>query len=58
MQIVMRSLMNIKMAERTPVREYVLKIFDHLNTLKILGGEINAESQIDIILESLPDAFN
>ena len=34
-QIVMRALMNTKMAEGTPLREQVLKIFDHLNTLKI-----------------------
>ena len=50
--------MNTKMAEETLVRDHVLKIFDHLNTLEILGGEIDAESQIDIILESLPDSFN
>ena len=54
----MIALMNTKMAEGTPVREHVLKIFDHLNTLEILGGEIDAESQIDIILESLPGFFN
>ena len=54
----MRSLINIKMAEETLVRDHVLKIFDHLNTLEILGGEINAESQIDIIIEPLYDSFN
>ena len=40
------------------MREHVLKMFDHLKTLEILGNEINVESQIDIILESLPDSFN
>ena len=50
--------MYTKMAEGTPVREHVLKMFDHLNTLEILGGEINVESQIDIILESRPNSFN
>ena len=52
-QIAMRTLMNTKMTEGTPVREHVIIMFDHLNTLEILGGEIDAESQIDIILESL-----
>ena len=47
----MRVLMNTKMAEETPIREHILKMFDHLNTLEICGGEIDAESQIDIILE-------
>ena len=40
------------------LREHVLKLFDYLNTREILGGEIDAESQIDIILESLPNYFN
>ena len=53
----MTTLMNTKIVEGTPVREHVLKIFDHLNTLKIFDGEIDAESQIDIILQSLHDFF-
>ena len=56
-KIAMRTL-NTKMAERTLVRDYILKIFDHLNTLVILSGEIGVESQINSILESLPDSFN
>ena len=54
----MRALINTKMAKETLVRYHVLKMFDHLNTFEILGGEINTESQINIILESLPDSFN
>ena len=54
----MRVLMNTKIVEGTLVRDHVLKIFYHLNTLEILGGEIDAKSQIDIILELLPDSFN
>ena len=46
------------MDEGTPLRDHVFKIFNHLNTLEIFGGEIDAESQIDIILESLSDFFN
>ena len=54
----MRVLMNTKIVEGTPVREHVLKMFHHLNTLKILGGKIDGKSQIDIILELLSDSFN
>ena len=43
-QIVMRAFMNTKMAKRTLMREHVLKIFNYLNTLEILGGEIDSES--------------
>ena len=40
------------------MRDHVLKIFEHLNTLEVLGGEIDTESQIDIILESLSNFLN
>ena len=50
--------MNTKMAEGTLVRDHILKMFDHLNTLEILGGDIDVKSQIDIILESLTESFN
>ena len=45
--------MNIKMAEGTPVRGHVLKMFDHLNALKIFDDDIDAESQIDNQLSSI-----
>ena len=54
----MRALMNTKMAKGTPMRDHVLKMFDHLNTSEILGGGIDGESKIDIILKSLLDSFN
>ena len=54
----MVALMNTNMAEGTSVRDNLLKMFDHLNTLEILDGEIDVESQIDIIFELLPDSFN
>ena len=38
-QITIRSLMNTKMPEGTSVREHIFKMFDHLNTPEILGGE-------------------
>ena len=53
----MKDLMNTTMAETTPVRDHVLKMIGLLNELKILGAEINGESQVDIILQSLPDSY-
>ena len=52
----MRALLNTKMAEGTLVRDHVLKIA-HLNELEILGDEIDGESQVDIVLLSLPESF-
>ncbi|XP_057485854.1 uncharacterized protein LOC130772132 [Actinidia eriantha] len=57
-QDVMRNLLNTKMAEGTPVKEQALKMIGFLNKLDILDAEIDADSQIDIILQSLPDSFN
>ncbi|RWR88607.1 putative Polyprotein [Cinnamomum micranthum f. kanehirae] len=46
------------MAESTPVQDHMLKMMDLLNELDVLAATIDSESQIDIILESLPDSFN
>ena len=40
------------------MRERILKMFNHLNILEILDGEIDVESQIDITLESLLEFLN
>ena len=45
-------LMSTKMAEGTPVQDYILKMMDSLNELDVLGTAIDVESQIDMILES------
>lgn len=57
-QAAMRVLISTKMAEGTPIQEHMLKMMDSLNELDVLGAVIDAESQIDIILESLPESFN
>lgn len=36
----------------------MLKMIDHLKTLEVLGVDINGETQVDIILESLLESFN
>ena len=56
-QVAMRALLNTKMVEGTPVWNHVLKMIAHLNELEILGAEIDSESQVDIVLMSLPESF-
>ncbi|XP_057972698.1 uncharacterized protein LOC131160835 [Malania oleifera] len=56
-QTTIKELMSATMAEGTLVRDYVLKMIGLLNELEILGAEIDGESQVDIILQSLPDSF-
>ena len=43
-QDIMRLLLNTKMAQGTPVREHCLKMISYLNTLEVLGADINEES--------------
>ena len=56
-QVSMKALLNTKMAEGTPVRDHVQKMITHPNELEILGAEIGGESQVDIVLMSLPESF-
>ncbi|XP_074556263.1 uncharacterized protein LOC141812121 [Curcuma longa] len=56
-QEAMRNLMTTTMKEGTPVREHILKMMAHLNEIEVLGGEIDGETQVDIILQTLPKSF-
>ena len=56
-QETMMQIYNTKMAEGTLVREHCLKMISNLNTLKVLGANIDGESQVNMILQSLPESF-
>jgi len=56
--VTMRSLLNRKITEITPVREHCLSMIAILNSLEVQGVEIDSELQVDIILHSLPDSYN
>ncbi|XP_065632971.1 uncharacterized protein LOC136068955 [Quercus suber] len=45
------------MAEGTSMRENCLRMISNLNTLEVLGADIDEESQVDMILQSLPESF-
>ena len=49
-QDIMRLILNTKMSQGTSVREHCLKMISYLNTLEILGANIDGESQADMIL--------
>ena len=49
-QETMRQIYNTKMAEGSSVREHCLTMISNLNTLEVLGADINGESQVDMIL--------
>ena len=52
-QETMRKIYNTKMTEGTSVREHCLRMISHLNTLEVLSANIDGESQVDMILQSL-----
>ena len=43
-QETIRQIYNTKMVEGTSVREYCLKMISNLNTLEVLGADIDGES--------------
>ncbi|XP_019264720.1 PREDICTED: uncharacterized protein LOC109242304 [Nicotiana attenuata] len=56
-QTAMKALLNTKRAEGSSVRDYFLKMMSLLNELEVLGAVIDKESQVEIVLQTLPDKF-
>ena len=56
-QETMRQIYNTKMAEGSSVKEHCLTMISNLNTLEVLGADIDGESQVDMILQSLLESF-
>jgi hypothetical protein len=50
--------MNTRMAERTLAKEHILKIIATFKETKVLGATIDPESQMDMVLKTLPDSFS
>ena len=53
-QKIMRQIYNTKMAEGSSIREHCLTMISNMNTLEVLDVDIDGESQVDMILQSLP----
>ena len=49
-QETMRQIYNTKMAEGTSIKEHYLMMISHLNTLEVLGVDIDGESKADMVL--------
>ena len=56
-QETMRQIYNTKMIDGSLVREHCLTMISNLNTLEVLGVDIDGESQVDMILQSLLESF-
>ena len=49
-QKTMRQIYNTKMTYSTSVGEHCLRMISNLNTLEVLGADIDEEFQVDMIL--------
>ncbi|XP_038685736.1 uncharacterized protein LOC119985520 [Tripterygium wilfordii] len=57
-QQAIKKLMNAKQAEGTPVREHMLKVMEYLYEALDLGAEIDGQTQMDMVLETLSSSFS
>ena len=49
--------MNTKKVEGTHIREHMVKMIEHFNVMKILRIEIDGETKVAMVLETLPDSL-
>ncbi|XP_075101659.1 uncharacterized protein LOC142177095 [Nicotiana tabacum] len=56
-QTAMTALLNTKMVEGSSVRDQVLKMMSILNEPEVLGANIDKDTQVEMILQTLPDSF-
>lgn len=56
-QTTMRAPMSTKMAEGTPIRDHILNKMSRLNELEVLGVKIDNDSEVEMLLQSLPNSF-
>lgn len=49
--------MDTRMLEGTSIREHVFKMITYFKVMEVLGSDIDGETQVDIILHSLPSSF-
>ncbi|KAL5549449.1 hypothetical protein UlMin_004680 [Ulmus minor] len=52
-----KAIMNSRMKLGTPVRDHLLRIMAHFNEAEIHGSSIDQQTQVGMILETLPESF-
>ena len=55
--IAFKIVMNAKKLEETPIRDHMIHMIKLFNKKKILGTDIDGETQVNIVLETLLDFF-
>lgn len=56
-QVVIKTIMNTKIIEGTPIREHMIHMIELFNEMKIHEVEITGETKVNMILEILLNSF-
>ncbi|XP_022897492.1 uncharacterized protein LOC111411166 [Olea europaea var. sylvestris] len=54
-QASIRAIMNTRMKSGASVRDHMLTMIGHFNAAEVLGADIDSETQIEMVLETLPE---
>ena len=56
-QVALKAIMDTKMLKGTPIRDHIICMIRLFNEMEILGDKIDGETQVDMILKTLPNSF-
>lgn len=56
-QVVIKTIMNTKIIEGTPIRKHLIHMIELFNEMKIHEVEITGETKVNMILEILLNSF-
>ena len=54
----MTAFMNLRMKPRQVLKDHMMKVIAHLNIAELNGAEIDGETKIDMVVNSLSDSFD
>ena len=57
-QAAIRKLINLQMKSGTLVRSHMLEVIGLLNEMEIMGADIDGETQVEMVLKTLPESFD
>ena len=52
------AFMNLQQSKRTTIREHIMKVIAYLNEAEILGAEIDGDTHISMVMNTLSHSFN
>ena len=56
-QVAFKVIMDTKISKGTPIKDYMICMIELFNEMKILGAEIDGETQVDLVLETVLNSF-